>query len=152
MNRANLRTRAPLALLLALALPACGPAEGTSPGLSGNENPDGTVFLIQKAPSEAVMEALYVGKVNRDAQGCLRVESEGGAVVIWPYGFRLAARDGGLYVENAEGRTIGQIGGDFRMGGGFVPAGNTAGFLSEADRARAAACPTESYWIVGDTG
>jgi hypothetical protein len=152
MKRFVVRPGAPLALLAALALPACTPGEGTSPGLNGAENPDGTVFLAQRSPPGAVMEALYTGKVNRDAQGCLRVEGEGGAVVIWPYGFALEARDGGLYVKNAEGRTIGQIGGDFRMGGGYVPAGSTESFLSDADRARAAACPTESYWIVGETG
>lgn len=147
MSRSLLQLCARLVLLPALALPAC-----TSPGLSGGEDPDGTVFLTQRTPPGAVMEALYTGKVNRDPQGCLRVETEGGAMVIWPYGFRLEARDGGLYVENADGRTIGRIGGDFRMGGGFVPAGNASAFLSDAGRARAAACPSSHYWIVGDTG
>jgi hypothetical protein len=152
MNPFVRRTCASRAVLAALTLAACAQADGTSPARSGNDSPDGTVFLTQSTRPEAVMEALYVGKVKRDPQGCLRVESEGGAVVIWPYGFRLAERDGGLYVESEEGRTIGQIGGDFRMGGGFVPAGNTAALLSEADRPRAAKCPTENYWIVGDTG
>jgi hypothetical protein len=151
LNRSLFRARAPLALLVALALPACAMDDEANPGLSSGENPDATVFLTQKTPPGAVMEALYEGKVNRDAKGCLRVESEG-AVVIWPYGFRLAARDGKLFVENAEGRSIGQIGGDFRMGGGFVPAGNTDTYLSAADQARVAACPTSHYWIVGDTG
>jgi hypothetical protein len=152
MNPFVRRTHAPRAVLVALALAACARADGTSPARSANESPDETVFLTQGTRPEATMEALYVGKVNRDPQGCLRVESEGGAVVIWPYGFKLAERDGGLFVENEEGRSIGQIGGDFRMGGGFVPAGNTAGFLSDADRTRAAKCPTEAYWIVGETG
>lgn len=144
------RTHAPRSLLVALGLSACAQADGTNPARNGNDPPNATVFLTQSTRPKATMEALYEGKVNRDPQGCLRVESEGGAVVIWPYGFRLAERDGGLYVENEQGRTIGQIGGDFRMGGGFVSTGNTAAFLTGADRARAAKCPTESYWIVGE--
>ena len=146
MNRSIIR---PLACLAALA--ACSGPEGTAPRLAGGENPDATVFLAQNAPPDAVMEALYVGKVNRDAQGCLRVESEGGALVIWPYGFTLEARSDGLHVKDAAGRSVGRIGGDFRMGGGFVPAGSLP-MLSEADRALAQTrCPSTNYWIVGDT-
>jgi hypothetical protein len=151
MKRFVVRPVAPLVLLVALALSACSKGDGTSPALNGGENPDATVFLAQKSPPGYVMEALYTGKVTRDAQGCLRVDGEGGAVVIWPYGFKLEARNGALHVKNAEGRSIGQIGGDFRMGGGFVPAVNNDTYLSVADRARAAACPTESYWVVGET-
>jgi hypothetical protein len=151
MKRFIVRPGAPLALLAALALPACSQGDGTGSALNTGENPDATVFLAQKSPPQGVMEALYTGTVNRDAQGCLRVDGEGGAVVIWPYGFRLASRAGALHVENAEGRSIGQIGGEFRMGGGFVPASHADALLSATDRARAAACPSESYWIVGET-
>ena len=146
MKRFVVRSRAPLALLAALVLPACS-SDGL---LDSGENPD-AVFLTQKSPPGAVMDALYIGEVNRDAQGCLRGESMGGAVMIWPYGFKLRTRSGGLYVEDETGRTIGRIGGDFRMGGGYVDAGSSDTYLSAADRARAAACPTEAYWIVGGT-
>jgi len=143
MNRSIL-----FAALLPLA--ACGRDLGPTPNRNTGENPDATVFLTQNTPAQDVMEALYVGKVNRDPQGCLRVEGEGGALVIWPYGFRLEARDGNLYVKDADGREVGRIGGDFRMGGGYVPAiGHLA--LSDTDRARAVTCPSNSYWIVGDT-
>jgi hypothetical protein len=146
MKRFVVRPGAPLALLVALALPACV-GEGL---LNSGGNPD-AVFLTQKSPPGNVMEALYTGQVNRDPQGCLRAESMGGAVVIWPYGFELRSRSGGLYVEDEKGRTIGRIGGDFRMGGGYVDAGSSDTYLSAADRTRAAACPTGSYWIVGNT-
>jgi hypothetical protein len=139
-----------LASLALAAAAACSGAEGTAPNLVGGDNPDATVFLTQKAPQDAVMEALYTGKVNRDEQGCLRTESENGALVIWPYGFRLAGRSDGLHVENAEGRSIGRIGGTIRMGGGFVPANSH--YLTDADRALAdTRCPSGNYWIVGDT-
>jgi hypothetical protein len=148
MNPSILRVA--LATLAFLAAPACSGAEGTAPGLGGGDNPAATVFLTQKAPQDAVMDALYTGKVNRDEQGCLRTESESGALVIWPYGFKLAARSDGLHVQNAQGRSIGRIGGTIRMGGGYVPANSH--FLSDANRALAdTRCPSTNYWIVGDT-
>lgn len=151
MNRSIVRAGALLACTFALSLAACFGGEGTGPSRPGGENPDGTVFLAQTVPPREVMEALYVGKINRDDQGCLRVESEGGAVVVWPYGFRLDARDGGTYVRDAQGRRIGRIGGSFRMGGGF--AGSISHIpLSDADRALAESrCPSADYWIVGET-
>lgn len=152
MNRPLIRAGAALAVTVALSLTACSPSDETGASLTGGGNPDGTVFLAQNTPPGAVMEALYVGKVNRDEQGCLRVESEGGAVVIWPYRFTLETRDDGLFVTDAKGRSVGRIGGDFRMGGGFVPSGGFA-HLSEADRALAQTrCPSTHYWIVGETG
>jgi hypothetical protein len=149
MNRSFLRAGTPLALAVALA--ACSPGDGPGPNLTGSDNPDATVFLAQNTPPTVVMDALYIGEVNRDGQGCLRVESEDGAVVIWPYGFTLHAYEGGLYVKNAEGRSIGRIGGEFRMGGGYVPSASFAD-LSGADRALAESrCASSYYWIVGDT-
>jgi hypothetical protein len=151
MNRTLIRAGARLACTALIALAACSPSEGTGPGLTGSENPDATVFLAQNVPPTAVMEALYQGRVNRDAQGCLRVESENGATVIWPYGFTLEARDGGLFVKDDDGRTVGRIGGEFRMGGGFVPAPGYAQ-LSARDRALAETrCTSSSYWVVGET-
>jgi hypothetical protein len=151
MNRSHVRAGARLACTVALALAACSPADGTGASLTGSNNPDATVFLAQNTPPTAVMEALYVGKVYRDEQGCLRVESEGGAVVIWPYRFKLNAYEGGLYVRDAQGRSVGRVGGDFRMGGGYVPSASFAD-LSDADRALAESrCPSAHYWIVGAT-
>lgn len=141
MNRSIFRRAlAPLAVVVVAA--ACSGAEGTGPNLLGGENPDATVFLTQQAPQDAVMDALYTGKVLRDEQGCLRTESANGALVIWPYGFKLHARLGGLHVENAEGRSIGRIGGNVRMGGGYAPAAYADTYLTDANHTLAdTRCP-----------
>ncbi|HEU4883891.1 MAG TPA: hypothetical protein VFT45_16645 [Longimicrobium sp.] len=140
MKRFVVRSGALLALMT-LALPAC-----SSDGLLG---PEATVFLTQKSPPGNTMDALYTGTVNRDAQGCLRTADDGAAVVvvIWPYGFNLKARSGGLYVEDAEGRTVGRIGGEFRFGGGQADAEYVDTYLSQSDRARASVCHADKYWI-----
>jgi hypothetical protein len=144
------RAGARLACTVCIALAACSPSKGTGPALTGNENPDATVFLAQDVPPTAVMEALYQGRVNRDEQGCLRVESEGGATVIWPYGFTLESRGGGLFVNDANGRTVGRVGGEFRMGGGFVHSARHV-HLSARDRTLAETrCAGTSYWVVGE--
>lgn len=138
------------ACIALLALAACSASERGGPTLTGNENPDAAVFLRQREPARDVMEALYQGRILRDDQGCLRLEGAEPATVIWPYGFTLESRPGGLYVRDAEGRELGRIGGSFRFGGGFVPSHDYAG-LSDADRALAdTRCPGE-YWIVGET-
>jgi len=55
-----------------------------------------------------------------------------------------------LHIETGDGRTVGQIGGTFSMGGGFVPSATFA-HLSDADRASAESrCPSTNYWVVGD--
>jgi hypothetical protein len=140
----------PLAAIVALALAACSDADGRGPGPAAGEKRGGTVFLVQREPQDAVMEALYEGKVVRDAQGCLRIEGADSAAVVWPYGFTLEERGEDLQVKDGAGRVVGRIGGTFKFGGGHVPPGNYA-FLPEAERATAAArCPGD-VWIVGDT-
>jgi hypothetical protein len=147
MTRSIIRAAACAA---ALALAACSATEGEAPALTGNENPDATVFLTQNQPPQAVMEALFEGVVVRDAQGCLRLGSDAGATVIWPYRFALQSRSDGLYVKDAGGRTVGRIGGSFRFGGGNIGAYSHAG-LSAGDQARAASRCPGTFWLVGDT-
>lgn len=147
MTRSTIR---PLAAITALALAACSRGEDRGPSLAGGEKPDATVFLVQSEPQDAVMEALYEGKIVRDAQGCLRIEGADPATVVWPYGFTLVGSGADLQVKDAAGRVLGRIGDSFKFGGGHVPSGNYA-FLPEPDRAAAAArCPGD-VWIVGDT-
>lgn len=143
MNRSIL-----FATLLSLAA-ACGGDLGPDPNLAGLDNPDGVVFLAQNEPPAAYMEALYQGLVIRDTRGCLRVQAEDNATVIWPYGTRLQSRGGVLFVIGGDGRELGRVGGPFRMGGGFVPI--TAARLSARDRELALSrCPSDDYWIAGE--
>lgn len=127
---------------------ACGGDLGPEPNLTGNENPDGVVFLAQSQPPAVHMQALYQGLVTRDAEGCLRVqghEGRAGATVVWPYGSRLEARGGALLVKDASGREMGRIGGTFKMGGGY--SSDRAASLTDADRALARQRCVGEFWI-----
>lgn len=141
--------RGTLTVLWMLFLAGCGRAgeEGDSLlSLGGGE----TLFFTQTVVPDAVMDALFQGRVSRDVAGCLRLDLDDRHTVIWPKGFSLDRRPGHLVVLDAGGDAVGRIGGHFRLGGGEVPFLHAGIPLSDADRERAEArCPGR-YWIVGE--
>ena len=147
MSLSLLRTgRVPLlACLAALAAAACGSGARDGASLTLADDPSATVFLTPETPPNSYMEALYRGRVVRDAKGCLRLDS--GSTVVWPHGFTLEARGDELVVKDASGRVVGQIGGSFRFGGGGVDSVDHVENLSGKDRARAAEHCPGSYWV-----
>ncbi len=117
---------------------------------SGGADSD-VLMLVQGAPQNSVMQALYVGKVDRQGE-CLRLASPvEGHTVVWPHGFSLGgpARD---TILDDGGRTVGRIGDSFRLGGGEVPTLWENGPVSEPVRREALKrCPGR-YWLVGEVG
>jgi hypothetical protein len=110
----------------------------------------GVVFVAQNVVPDAVMEALFEGRVVADHAGCLRLDSPDPATVVWPKGFTISENGGTLRVRDARGRDVGDVGGTFRLGGGEVQALHEGIGVSAADRQRAEThCPGR-YWIVGD--
>ena len=142
-------SRALSACAVALALAACASEKDTGPTFNRNESP--TVFLVQGAPATAVMDALFQGRVTRDVRGCLRLDHQGDRhTVVWPHGFTIVERDGELFVKDAAGSDVGQVGGSFRFGGGEIPALHEGINLSAESRQLAESrCPGR-YWIVGE--
>lgn len=123
---------------------ALGPAEYALLG-------DGpvTYFLAQPLIPNAVMEALYQGKVLKDGEGCLRLQEPDAATVVWPFGFTLDAREDQEWVVDATGEEVGVVGGTFRFGGGEVPFLHEGiGFTRSAIAKIQAKCPGR-FWIVG---
>jgi hypothetical protein len=149
MIRSLVRAVLPLACTLAFSLAACSSGDAGS-ALVGSENPGGTVFLAQNHPPQTVMEALFEGTVVQDEQGCLRLSPGLSKTVIWPYGFKLEARVGGLYVEDASGRTVGRIGGSFSFGGGNINTHEHASLTARDHVLAESRCPG-TFWLVGDT-
>lgn len=146
MKPSTARIRA-LLPVLALAVGACNLLE---PPTDEPHVVEGTLFIAQQQPSGLVMDALYQGRVTRDAQGCLRLDIEPDRhTVVWPYGFTLREQGGELHVRDASGRDLGAVGGSFELGGGEVA--ELHGGLALSAEARAAAesrCPGR-FWIVG---
>lgn len=139
-----------LAALLVLAATACSPGSEGPSGLLGSTLLDDVLFLTQQEEQTVVMDALFEGRVTLDDAGCLRLGSSARHTVIWPKGFTLVGDGGGLAVEDAGGRVVGRVGGDFRLGGGEVPFLHDGIDLApEAVEEAEARCPGR-YWIVGE--
>lgn len=136
-------------VLVCLAALACGSPAGDDDGptLAAAADPSAVVFLAQDAPPSLGMDALYQGRVLRDAQGCLRLEAWDQRTVIWPHGYTLEARGGALRVKDAQGREVGTVGGSFRMGGGEIPSLDYVEHLSTEKRARATESCPGGYWV-----
>ncbi len=127
-----------------LALGGCGLV-----GSGGSESD--VLMLVQSAAQDAVMQALYVGKVVQQGE-CLRLERPvEGHTVVWPHGFSLGGRRRDFVMDD-RGRPVGRIGESFRLGGGEVPTLWEGGPVSESDRRHALSrCPGR-YWLVGEIG
>jgi hypothetical protein len=112
---------------------------------------DGTVLMTQdelltQDPTDLGMDALFRGIVERDAEGCLRLES--GQTAIWPSGYDLVSRDGVLTVVDDEGKVVGDVGGEFRLGGGEMADLDGVSIISDDVQAVAEErCPGR-YWLV----
>lgn len=145
--------RRPLTLLPAvvcLLLAGCSSSDGApnapGPGLRTAD----VRFFVQTEVPDAVMDALFEGRVILDAAGCPRLGTPDGPTMVWPFGYRLASEDGALVVRDAEGSTVGRIGGSFRLGGGEAPLLHDGIPLDPVDRGEAVEhCPGR-YWIAGE--
>ena len=149
------RTLGPAAAAALAVLAACSSADVQGP----SEGPprivdavDDVLFLTQSAAPSAAMDALFEGRVDRDAAGCLRLDLDDRHTVIWPAGFTVAETAGGeLRILDGDGREVGRVGERFRLGGGEVTTLHEGIPMTEADRRAALErCPGR-YWIVGDT-
>lgn len=112
---------------------------------------DGLVFMTQNHRTLAGMEALFVGPVRVDDDGCIRLGSEDDATVVWPVGYTLDTSGDVVGVLDEQGDLVGQLGGEFELAGGEVDVLPAAMGFTDEDRERARACPGR-YWIVNADG
>lgn len=145
-----------LATLLTLTLAGCDGATGPSgPYVEAADHvpvthADALLFLTQDAVPAATMDALFHGTVSMDEEGCLRLATEGDYAVtaVWPHGYGVEREDGAVIITDADGHTVGELGGSFSLAGGQVDQLLESLGFTDADRELAAArCPGK-YWIV----
>jgi hypothetical protein len=136
--------------LMAISATACSSTEGV---LSFDpvhfQDQTGVVFVRQNVTPDAVMEALFEGRVVMDAAGCLRLDSPDASTIVWPEGFAMTVSSEEMLVHDAGGREIGRVGGTFRLGGGQLTSLQNVG-VSAGDRQRAETHCPGIYWVVGD--
>ncbi len=95
------------------------------------------------------MQALLGGEIV-EVDGCLRVGSRDGSLIIWPDGYRAGMQDGRVVVLDGSGRIVARVGDQVSMGGGEVSREHIEGW-DLIDPKPPAACPGP-YWIAGEVG
>lgn len=105
------------------------------------------VFLRMRTNPTVTMDALFVGAVVVDDNGCLRLDSPDRHTVVWPRGYDFTTAGGTIRILDAQGDVVGRVGESFRLGGGEVTSLRDEMGFTAADRALAAThCPGR-YWI-----
>ena len=79
-------------------------------------------------------------------EGCLRMWSADGHLIIWPQGFSLATKDDGIQILNETGLMVACVGEKVSMSGGQLRSFRHTG--DYVLRHLPASC-SGSYWIVG---
>lgn len=137
----------------ALAVAGCGDTLG--PDIYRTPEPalriedfSGIALFTQNVIPEVTMDALYEGRVDIDADGCLRLDTPDAPTVVWPLGYDLEGQGDVVAILDRHGETVGVAGGAFSLAGGEVDELTAAMGFDDEDRARAEErCPGE-YWIV----
>lgn len=109
----------------------------------------GVLLLTQNVVQDATMEALFEGPVVADDAGCLRLGGPDGPTAVWPQGYTAQSALADVWIRDASGTTVGQVGGSFSLGGGEVPELSDAMGFTQADRDLAEDHCPGLYWIVG---
>jgi hypothetical protein len=130
-----------------LTVTLAGIVSGCSPVPVGVEA-DEVLFLVATTPATVHMEALFDGRVERDSEGCLRLDRDASQTVVWPHGFSLQRRGGAAAVVDNGGRVVGTLGGRFVFGGGEVPLHDGLALSAEQRQLIEQRCPGR-LWIVG---
>jgi hypothetical protein len=79
-------------------------------------------------------------------EGCLRMGSADGDLIIWPPGFSLTTEDNGVQILNKAGEIVARVGEKVRMGGGQISYPSQLG--EYVLRHLPPSCPGP-YWVVG---
>lgn len=139
-----------LAMGIMTMLGAC--SDPLSPGSTSPNlqvlSASGVKLITQNLVPADAMNALFEGPVVSDEQGCIRLDAEDDATVIWPHGFTLESTIEGIVIRDESGGSVGRLGDDFTLGGGEVTSLTDAMGFTDADRRLAEEhCPGR-YWIV----
>ena len=131
---------------------ACSSDPPTGPELEAGiqvHEDAGVVFLTQNVIPEAIMGALFEGRVLLDDEECLRLDYPDAHTAIWPLGYQVVVEGEEIRVLDRDGEHVGTVGGEFALPGGEVTELSDAMGFDQDDRDLAASrCPGR-YWIVG---
>ena len=116
------------------------------------------VFLPRLWPAlTEYPEAMFVGKLVADENGCLRAKvttmNPAGHVFVWPRDFGLETGGEDVSISNGNGRVVARVGEEVSMGGGEIEKETLLEnkLLDKRTwRELVKRCPDRWYWLVGE--
>ena len=107
------------------------------------------LFLVRTDTAAVDMDALIRGRVTRDAQGCLRVDTDDRHTIVWPRGYTARLDGDAVVISDAAGARVAATGDVIQLGGGEVSM-LPAGLLAEPTRAAALTSCAGKFWIAAN--
>lgn len=104
------------------------------------------VLIRQRAGNESTLQALFIGRLHLDANGCLRADSDAGPIIIWHHDTRIQRTpDGRTWVADPSMGNAVQVGEEIALSGGCRagPATNVAGPVPHACQ------PQSRFFVAG---
>ena len=101
-----------------LSMPACA----TSPDAAGRSTDAAPlpVLVRQAVPTGATLQALLLGRLHLDADGCLRGNNETGPIIIWRHETRIErAADGRIRIYDPSTGNSVHVGDEIALSGGY---------------------------------
>ncbi len=111
--------------------------------------PDSEVFFPRQLGGTSTDAALLKGKLVLDDQGCIRVNSDAGYLLLWPEDFSVRGTGSSVQILDGQERVVARIGDQVEMSGGAVDTHEWP--HSKAVQDLPAECKGP-YWMVGKFG
>jgi len=129
----------------AMVLAACSPATDTAPGASTTETEAPPVLVHSSIRADSALQALFMGRLHLDSNGCIRGGSDTGPLIVWHHDTRIERTDDGriLITDGSSGNSA-YVGDEVAMAGGRGTGAptNTAEPIPEV-------CISQEYWGSG---
>jgi hypothetical protein len=101
----------------ALSISAC---EARSEPSAASKSPQLPVLVRQSMQNEVTLQALFMGRLHLDGNGCLRGDNDAGPIIIWHYDTRIErASDGGIRIVDTKKGNAVRLGDEIALSGGY---------------------------------
>lgn len=139
-------------LFTVLGLSACAPKDSEPAPTDGPIpiEPEVLPLITQPAPATVFEEALLIGNLTYEDNGCWRISNEGTSfLIVWPHGFTATGMIGAPQVLDTKGEVVGTAGMEISLGGGAREGEAATAFEDENPDLPLDQCPGP-YWLVGE--
>lgn len=130
--------------LAVLGLSACTNIEGSTAAAQAAEAAQLPVLVRQNVRNDMTLQALFMGRLHLDPNGCLRGENDAGPIIIWHHDTRIErAPDGRVRIADTTTGNAVYVGDEIALSGGYR-AGPATNIAEPVPRA----CQSQSRFFV----